>query len=69
VIVWQHTRSTLRAQLLRRRWKGGLIGGVSEARVAVAMSSKLSKGIRRWFRLVVHVHGRGRVLGGIRDVS
>jgi hypothetical protein len=45
------------------------MGGVSEARVAVAMSSKLSKGIRRWFRLVVHVHGRGRVLGGIRDVS
>jgi hypothetical protein len=47
VMVWQHTRSTLRAQLLRRRWKGGLMGGVSEARVAVAMSSKLSRGIRR----------------------
>jgi len=33
-MVWQQTRSTRRAQLLRRRLKGGLAGGASGASVA-----------------------------------
>lgn len=41
----QQQRSTLRAQDFRRRWKGGVIGGVVGARVAIVKAREEVSGL------------------------